>query len=130
MKKINGWNDKSDRQHRRSCRRENVQNLEFFRVRGVPTRHSLITKDELREECKVESNKNQHSRDFAPKFGVHLSGDLWPPVVKSAHIRDYLAANHHVMKVSHDEISVSQMHRQADRPEEQPCQPADQEQSH
>src|ERR1035437_3871745 len=45
-------------------RSEDVQNLELGRVGCVAPRHAQRAQDELREECQVEADENDHNRQL------------------------------------------------------------------
>ena len=130
VEKINHRHYQPDAKHRRSGRRKDIEHLQFFRIRRIASRHSLIPEDKLREESQVKANEHEHRRDLAPEFRVHSAGHLWPPVMDTAEICDHLSADHHVVKVSDDKVCIRQMNGQTHRSEEQSCKSADQEQAH
>src|ERR1051326_647840 len=107
---------------------EHVEHLELRRVRVITTRHAEVTGDELRQKRQVEADENYQRTETAPAFGIQASGDLGPPVMQTAEVSHQSAANHDVVEVSDDEVSVAQVHVDRERGEKQSRHAADSEQ--
>src|SRR6267142_3244992 len=110
-----------------SRRRHNIEHLKFRRVAGIAPGHAQVTKNELREKREIEAQEKSDGRNAGQKFRIQLAGDLGPPVVQSADVTHHRAANHDVVKVGDDEISVVEMNVQAETREEEAGETADEE---
>src|SRR6185369_1977664 len=92
-------------------------------------RHSHVAQDELREECQVESEEHDHGCQTAEGFGIHTSGNFGPPEMHSAEISHNRAADHDVVEVGDDEVSVGHVNVDSQRRQEKAGKPAHQKQS-
>src|SRR2546426_2073843 len=90
----------------------------------IATRHAEITKDELREEGQVKSNKNAQGRKSGPALGIHAAGYFGPPEVNASQIGHDRPAHHDVVKMGYDEISVMHVNIKADGSQKHSGQPA------
>src|SRR6266404_3906509 len=106
-----------------------IEHLKLRRVAGVAPRHAQIAKNKLREEGEIEAQEESNRSDAGQKFRIQLAGNLGPPVVQSADVTHHGAANHDVVEVGDDEISVVKMNVQAETGEEQTGEAADEEEA-
>src|SRR5208283_3568996 len=106
-----------------------VVHLKFRRVDVIAARHAQIAEQELREERQVEANKEYQRRNPRDPLRIHAAGHLRPPKVQAAEVTHDCAADHDVVKVGHDEISVVNVDVRAEAAEEESGEPADEEQA-
>ena len=66
--------------------------------------------------------KRDQRGDPPDRLGIHAPGDLRPPVMQAAHEGHHHAADHDVMEMRDDEISVVQMDIHRHGGEEKPGQ--------
>src|SRR6267378_1559881 len=102
-----------------------IEHLKFRRIAGVASRHAQIAENKLREEREIEAQEKSDRSDARQKFRIQLTGDLGPPIVQTADVTHHRAANHDVVKVGDDEISVVKMNVQAETGEEETGEAAD-----
>src|SRR5215475_2043145 len=76
---INRRQNEADCQDGSSGAGENVEHLEFRRIRSVAARHPQVPEDELGEERQVEPDEYNQRRKFGPGFGIHAARHLGPP---------------------------------------------------
>src|SRR5882672_1622160 len=108
-----------------SRRRHHIEHLKFRRIAGIAAGHAQVTKNELREKSKIEAQEKSNRSDAGQKFRIQLAGNLWPPVVQTADVTHHRSANHDVVEVGDDEISVVKMNVQAETGEEEAGEAAD-----
>src|SRR6267378_5480531 len=106
-----------------------IEHLKFRRIAGVAAGHAQIAENELREECEIEAQKQSNRSDAGQKFRIQLAGNLGPPVVQTADITHHRSANHDVVKVGDDEISIVEMNVQAETREEETSEATDEEEA-
>src|SRR6267378_532210 len=106
-----------------------IEHLKFRRIAGVAPGHAQVTKNKLREKSEVEAQEKSDGRNAGQKFRIQLAGNLGPPVVQSADVTHHRAANHDVVKVGDDEISIVEMNIQAETGEEETGEAADEEEA-
>src|SRR5882762_7684150 len=104
-----------------------IEHLKFRRIAGVAARHAQIAENELREEREIEAQEKSDRSDAGQKFRIQLAGNLGPPVVQTADITHHRSANHDVVKVGDDEISIVEVNVQAETGEEETGGTADEE---
>src|SRR5882672_6491530 len=104
-----------------------IEHLKFRRIAGVAARHAQIAENELREEREIEAKEKSNRSDAGQKFRIQLAGNLWPPVVQTADVTHHRSANHDVVKVGDDEISIVEMNVQAETGEKETGEAADEE---
>src|SRR5581483_1606946 len=109
----------ANRQHGCTGCRQHVQHLEFGRILPVPPRHAEVSQNKLGEEGEVEPYKDDECCQLAPSFGIHATGYFRPPEMYSGQIRDHHASHHNVVKMGDDEVSVGDVHVNAERCQEQ-----------
>src|SRR5712672_2154024 len=102
-----------------------IEHLKFRRVAGVAPGHAQITKNKLREKREIEAQEKSNRSDASQKFRIQLAGNLGPPVVQTADVTHHRSANHDVVEVGDDEISVVKMNVQAETGEEETGEAAD-----
>src|SRR5580692_11750924 len=83
----------SDRQNGRACSRENVQDLEFWRVLPVTARHSHVSENKLRKKGEVKTGKHEQRRKPAPPFRIHAARNFRPPEMHPPEISHHRAAD-------------------------------------
>src|SRR3954465_13882522 len=71
-----------------------------------PSRHPDQPENVHRKERDVKANERQPEVPAADSFAEHSTGDLGKPVIDGANEGKHGAADQHVMKMSHHEISV------------------------
>src|SRR5689334_16435693 len=96
----------------------------------IPTRHAHVTKQELREEGKVESREDNDGGNLRPVLVIHSAEHLGPPVVDTAKEAHNRAANHNVMEVSNHEIRIGKVDVHTQTGQKQPSEAADSEQAY
>src|SRR5207237_565507 len=84
--------------------------LKLRRISMVSPRHAKIANDKLWEEGEVESDIHYQSGKLPELFGIHSAGNLRPPIMQPAHEGRDHSSDHYVMKMSDDEVSVSDVH--------------------
>src|SRR5690348_17425286 len=103
--------------------------MEFGWIDGIPAGHAKVTQDKLRKEREVESNKDNDCRNPCPPVRIQAAGHFGPPVVNPAQITHDGAADHDVMEMSDDKVSIVNVLIQANAGQIQARQPADSEES-
>src|SRR5579872_2360672 len=96
----------------------------------IAPRHSLVPKNELWEECQIESHENHQRGELCPAFRVHATRDLRKPEMYATQVCHYHPADHHIVKVRNHEIGVGDVDIYGHGRQEKPCQAADSEQSY
>src|SRR5947199_9814897 len=109
---IDQGNQQTDSEYRRACRRKHVQHLprnQIRRISMIAAWHAHITEHELRREGQIKSDENYKGGKTSPTFRIHPATDLGPPIMQAAKIGQQRPADHDVVKMRDDEISVAEM---------------------
>ena len=88
----------------------------------VATRHTEVAQNELREEGQMKANEYHQSREAGPSFRIQPPGDFGPPEMDSPQIGHDCTANHNIVKVSDDEVSIVHMNVKPQRCQKHTCQ--------
>jgi len=67
-----------------------------------------------------DADEYEERGEFRPAFGIHASGNFGPPEMHAAQVSHDDAADHDVMKVRDDEVSVGDVNINAQRGQEEP----------
>src|SRR5882762_7946318 len=126
---INHWQQVAQREDGCSGGGHHIEHLKFRRIAGVAPGHAQIAKNKLREKCEIEAQKQSNRSDAGQKFRIQLASNFGPPVVQTADVTHHRSANHDVVKVGDDEISVVKMNVQAETGEEETGEAADEEEA-
>jgi len=93
-------------------------------VEDAPRR---LPREEHREVQQVEAEEVDRKAELSESFGVHLPGDLGPPVVETAE-QCSDTGDHHVVEVRDDPVGPAELVVENDRTEEDAGDPAEDEQ--
>src|SRR5207249_8015683 len=106
-----------------------MEDLELRRINVITARLTEVTKNKQREERQIKSEKCRQRRQFSPNFRIQTAGDLRPPIMQPAHEPSDHSADHDVMEVGDDEISVVHVNIHRERGEKKSGETADHKQS-
>ena len=85
----------------------------------ITARHSQIAKNELRKEGEIEPGENRNRTKSGQSLRIHATADLRPPEMNATQISHDHAANHDVMEMRDDEVSIVDMDIDRERSEEE-----------
>src|SRR5208282_73394 len=103
---------------------EHVQCLELRRILPVAAGHADVAENELREEGQVEADEDEQRGELGPGFGIKAAGHLRPPEMQASEIPHEHAADHDIVEVGDNEVSVGNVDVDAEGGEEKPGQAA------
>src|SRR5579863_6330506 len=92
----------------------------------IAARHAEIAENELREKGQVKANEQGDRSGLGQPLGIQPAGDLGPPEVQSTDVPHHRTADHDVVKVRDDEVSVVQVNVETKARQEQAGQTAGQ----
>src|SRR5579884_2251387 len=94
-------------------------NLELGCVIVVTPRHPEVTHHKLWKEGQVEPDERDQCSQLPQLLRIHSPADLGPPIMQAAHKPGHHAADHDVMKMRYDKISVRHVNINRERCQEQ-----------
>src|SRR5438477_12882495 len=104
--KINQRKQISDPKNRCPGGGEDVEQLKLRRIGVVTPWHSEITQNELRKECEIEPDESDHGGEFAGELRIQAPGNFRQPIMQAAHEGHHHSADHDVMKMRDDEVTI------------------------
>src|SRR5260370_9115210 len=119
----------AERENRSARGGQHVEHLEFRRIGVIAARHSEVAKNELREERKMEADKQGASRNPRQHFRIEPAVYFWPPEVNAADVTHDRAAHHDVVEMGDHKVGVMNMNVQAEAGEEEAGKAADDEEA-
>src|SRR3954447_16853008 len=106
-----------------------MEHLELRRINVITARLTEVPKNKQREEGQIESEKRCERSEFSPNLRIQTASDLRPPIMQPTHKAGDHSADHDVMEVGDDEISVVYVNVNGERGQKQSGKTADHKQA-